>query len=95
MSSIFPVLPLAGTISGEGNLTGTISIDSGSLSGSLSSDIISHNKYSGPYVVTPRKVEQFLDTANKLMIRDVEVEAIRYSEVSNPEGGLTVNIGYE
>ena len=51
--------------------------------------------YEGSYQVRPRKVEQILETKNKSMSDDVTVEAINYSEVSNPQGGLTANIGYE
>ena len=51
--------------------------------------------YDGSYQVVPRKIEQVLDTKNKSMRDDVTVNAINYSEVSNPQGGKTVNIGYE
>jgi hypothetical protein len=84
MSSIIPVLPLTGSLSGVGELYGY-----------LSDDILSAHKYLGPYTVTPRKVAQTLETMDKLMVDNVEVEEIHYSEVSNPAGGLTVNIGFE
>lgn len=51
--------------------------------------------FNGPYNVTPRKVEQILETKNKSMRDDVTVEEIPYSEVSNPQGGITATIGYE
>lgn len=51
--------------------------------------------YDGPYTVTPRKVEQTLETDNKRMTEDVTVEAISYIEVGNLSGGLTATIGFE
>lgn len=51
--------------------------------------------YDGPYQVTPRKVEQVLDTKNKSMRDDIVVDPITYLEVSNPQGGKTATIGYE
>lgn len=51
--------------------------------------------FNGPYNVTPRKVEQTLETKNKSMRDNVTVEEIPYSEVSNPQGGITATIGYE
>ena len=95
MSSIIPVVPLTGTISKVGNLAGSLSPEGIRISGEISSDILSAHKYEGPYEVIPRKVAQTLETADKLMISDVEVDPINYSEVDNPSGGLTVNIGYE
>lgn len=51
--------------------------------------------YDGPYVVTPKKDdEQNLETKEKIMDDDVTVTKIPYSEVSNPEGGKTINIAY-
>lgn len=52
-------------------------------------------EYEGSYLVTPRKVEQNLLTRQKSMERDLTVEAINYLEVTNPEGGKTVTIGFE
>lgn len=95
MSSIIPVVPLTGAISGTGKLSGSLSPEGLQISGTVSSDTISAHKYEGPYVVAPRKVSQTLNTSDKFMVNDLEVEAIRYSEVSNPAGGLTANIGYE
>lgn len=52
--------------------------------------------YDGEYVVTPKPfIEQVLETKNKSLVEDVTVLEIPYSEVANPEGGKTVNIGYE
>lgn len=51
--------------------------------------------YDGEYEVTPKAhLEQILETKNKSMVRDVTVHEIPYSEVTNPEGGKTVNIAY-
>ena len=94
-SPITPIVPLSGIISNREKLSGTISELDSKISGEVSSDILSHKKYSGPYEVFPRKVDQLLNTSDKLLTDDIKVDAIRYSEVSNPEGGVTVNIGYE
>ena len=52
--------------------------------------------YDGEYLVTPKPfTDQVLATKNKSLIDDVTVLEIPYSEVSNPEGGITANIGYE
>ena len=52
--------------------------------------------YEGEYVITPKPfLEQVLGTKNKSMTDDVTVLEIPYSEVTNPQGGFTVNIGYE
>ena len=51
--------------------------------------------YDGEYIVTPKPFEeQVLETKNKSMTDDVTVREIPYSEVTNPEGGKTINIGY-
>ena len=51
--------------------------------------------YEGEYIVTPRKVEQVLETNDKRMTDDVTVEAISYIEVGNLGGGTTATIGFE
>lgn len=95
MSGIIPVVPLSGEVSGIGKLSGKISEMDGTLTGHISDDLLAANKYIGPYNVVPRKVSQTLATSDKFMANDVEIEAINYSEVLNPEGGTTVVIGYE
>ena len=50
--------------------------------------------YDGSYTATPKTVEQTFPTKNKSMTDDFVVEEIPYSEVSNPQGGNTVNIAY-
>lgn len=50
-------------------------------------------KYDGDCTIIPTFDEQRMRTENKLMTDDVTILSIPYSEVSNPEGGLTINIG--
>ena len=76
---------LHGTIHSSGQLTGTISLPH------LTPPI--YPVYEGEYSVTPRFVEQKLETKDKLMTDDVTVEIIPAHEVTNPAGGLTVTIG--
>ena len=42
--------------------------------------------YEGPYEVTPRRAEQTLGTAKKVMREDVTVHEIPWWETSNPYG---------
>lgn len=49
--------------------------------------------YEGSYEITPRVVEQMLETKDKSMVDDVTVNAIPYVEVSNVGGGYTATIG--
>lgn len=51
--------------------------------------------YEGEYEITPRKIEQILETKNTSMSNDVTVFAIPYAEVGNLGGGLTATIGIE
>lgn len=95
MSGIIPVVPLSGSISGTGKLSGTLISERPIISGEVSSDILAAKKYPGPYEAIPRKVEQTLNTADKLLTDDITIDAINYSEVDNLYGGKTVNIGYE
>ena len=53
----------------------------------------SYETYTGDYIVIPTAVAQVLDTDHKLLLDDVTVTAIPYTEVSNPSGGYTVSIG--
>lgn len=52
-----------------------------------------YEPYEGSYVVTPRTSEQTLPTQNTVLIDDVTVHKIPYSEVSNNAGGTTSTIG--
>ena len=51
------------------------------------------NIYTGATTVIPSVVAQELATENKLVERDIIIEEIPYSAVTNPAGGYTVNIG--
>lgn len=51
--------------------------------------------YDGPYRITSAFHLQTLNTKLKIMKEDINVDPMPYSEVSNPAGGLTVNIGGE
>lgn len=56
-------------------------------------DISRYEFYDGEYIVTPDVIAQNLDTDSKVMRDDVTVLAVPYTEVSNPDGGLTAIIG--
>ena len=49
--------------------------------------------YTGETVVTPRAYEQVLDTEDTIVLEDITVLEIPYTEVSNIYGGTTVSIG--
>lgn len=49
--------------------------------------------YNGEYIVRPNFEEQKLETANRVMLRDVEIEPIPMEKVSNTAGGMTLIIG--
>ena len=52
--------------------------------------------YDGEYEVRPKPfLDQVLETKNKSMLDNVTVFEIPYSEVENPGGGKTVNIGFD
>lgn len=51
--------------------------------------------YDSSYNVVPTKKEQTLETKHKSMAENVVINAINRSDVSNPEGGNTVVIGFE
>lgn len=50
--------------------------------------------YEGEYTITPKIAEQVLATKNKTTTDNITVLAVPYSEVTNPQGGSTVNIAY-
>ena len=54
---------------------------------------LSVDAYEGEYVVTPRVDSQTLQTSGQVMTDNLEIGAIPYVEVENPEGGGTVTIG--
>ena len=50
--------------------------------------------YTGEVIVTPKAFEeQVLGTQFKTVVEDITIREIPYTEVSNPSGGNTVNIG--
>ena len=50
-------------------------------------------KYEGAYDITPRVVEQKMETKDKVMTDDVIIKSIPVSRVENNSGGNTVIIG--
>lgn len=54
---------------------------------------VGYEEYKGVYNITPKATSQTMDTKNKLMKKDITVEAIPYYEVENVQGGVTVIIG--
>lgn len=76
-------------ISKIGSISGTLSSEK-TISGQLSVDILPE-PYMGEYEVTPKTVEQYLDTDRKYMKKDVTVFEIPYAETSNVYG-TTVTI---
>lgn len=84
---------LKGTLSGEQYLKGKIQAG-GSLKGKFSfASGCGHEPYDGDYVVDPKFATQVLETENKLLLENVEVNPIEVSRVSNLSGGTTVYIG--
>lgn len=59
-------------------------------------NVITHNSelFEGPYSVTPKVIDQLLETRNKVMQADVTVFKIPYFQTSN-QSGDTVYIGSE
>lgn len=54
-----------------------------------------NEQYTGVYTIIPQSYDQELDTDKKVMKEDVTVTEIPFTMVSNPAGGLTINIGEE
>lgn len=52
-------------------------------------------EYQGVYDVTPKVVEQRMETKDKVMRYDVTIKSIPFFNVSNTSGGSTVYIGNE
>ena len=50
--------------------------------------------YEGDYIVTPSTDRQILETANKKLMNDVEINSIPYYDIAN-EYGRTIYIGGE
>ena len=56
------------------------------------SPVISAEPFGGPYEVIPKTESQTLQTADKLMERDLTVQAIPFYRTSNQSGGYTATI---
>lgn len=84
-------LSLINTLDG-GELSLSINIDGGEVG--TTTTISDYPTYSGPYEVDPIFERITLETAHKVMGSDVQVNAIQVHRVSNPQGGITVTIGY-
>lgn len=52
-------------------------------------------EYEGVYDITPKVVEQRMETKDKLMRDDVTIKSIPFFNVSNTSGGTTVYIAKE
>lgn len=50
--------------------------------------------YTGDYNPIPKRTPQTLFTKEKSMLDDVNIQGIPYTEITNPQGGKTVNIAY-
>ena len=48
--------------------------------------VVTAGSYAGPYAVVPKTESQTLETADKLMARDVTVQAIPFYKTSNQSG---------
>lgn len=84
MSEIKAGRTLSGSLSCAGGLTGALSARPGT------------GTYSGDYEVIPQAfAAQTLNTAGKLLRRDIVVAAVPYYETSNKQDGLTVYIAEE
>lgn len=85
MSVIETTKTLKGSISSNGVLTGKLSVPQGGEVAEI---------YSGSYEVTPHVSDkQVLNTAKKLMTKNVTINPIPYSETTNSSNGKTVYIG--
>lgn len=94
MSQIRALESLSGFISTEATLSGKLSADGG-LKGKLSI-VKEYNSYSGDYSVVPRAFNaQTLETADKLLSKDIIVTEVPYFETSNTSKGVTVYIAKE
>lgn len=73
---------LKGTLSCEGELSGTISTT------------LPQNEYEGPYEVTSDLFsDETLKTKDKLLTKDLVVKKVSFVETGNESDGLTVYIG--
>lgn len=76
------------------SFSGSLS-DAGQLHGSVSTQQIAHKRYDGSYDIIPKAYQdQILETADKLMVKNVIVHKVPYVETHN-ESGTTVYIAKE
>lgn len=86
MSGIKLFESISGSISGESALQGTLSV-------ATERD---YNVYEDDYEITPMvDKEQTLNTANKLLTKDLVIAKVPYIETSNDSNGKTAYIGKE
>lgn len=83
---------LEGSLSPIGSFSASIATIGG-VSGTVSREI-NHDEYTGSYELIPRTYSQILNTADKIMRKNIDVNEIPYAEVSNPSGGTTVTIAF-
>lgn len=94
MSTLASIEKIYGTVNANKVVSGTLTIAQ-KVTGSISGKIGDHqySVYDGPYTAIPKFESQELETKDKMMKENVEVEPIYVSKVSNPAGGTTVYIG--
>lgn len=94
MSTLSSIEKLTGTVNANKVVSGTLSI-APKVTGSISGRISDHQYpvYDGPYTATPKFESQELETKDKMMKENVEIEPIFVSKVTNLSGGTTVYIG--
>jgi len=87
---------LKGTLTAAGTISGEISTEAMSLTGTLSTESKDIPSYTGEYEVTPKAYDdQVLETQNKLMNDNITVFKVPRYDTSNLGGGLTVFIAEE
>ncbi len=67
----------------------------GSISAVIGKGSNDYPVYSGDYEVVPKFEEQVLETADKVLKKDVKINSIPRYDVSNEAGGVTVYIATE
>lgn len=83
---------IKGTLQTGINITGNLTTNV-SLKGNIINGEGTHRSYySGSYEFTPQLESQTINTSEKIMANDIEINAIPYQEVPN-EYGDTVYIG--
>ena len=86
---IKPTVSLVGTLKPSGVIVGQMCMKQPIVVPST------QDVYEGSYDVTPKTMQQTLQTAEKYMLENVTVRKIPYYESSNSGGGSTVYIGTE